>query len=147
MRYQETGELHLDFHGTAATAIDYVVKHFGQDALNRLMRKMARQVYRSIYEKLQAGDTGELLEHWRYFFEREKGDFELTRQENGKIILEVRECPAVRHLKKLGMKVNPEFCLQTKMINDAWSEGTPFVITTEKTGECSCRQTITPRSL
>lgn len=145
MRYQENGELHLDFHGTTATTIDYVAKHFGNDALRQLMERMAKQVYRSIYEHLQAGDTGELVEHWQYFFNREKSVFQITRHDNGIVELLVEECPAVRQLKKIGMKVSPDFCLQTKMINEAWSDGTPFTITTEKTGEASCRQTIIPK--
>lgn len=142
MRYQETGELHLDFHGATATTINYVVKHFGHDALRPLMAQMAKQVYRDIYTQLQAGNADALAEHWQYFFEREKGDFQITRHGDGSIELLVRECPAVRQLRAIGMDVSPDFCLQTKMINDAWSEGSPFVITTEKTGEASCRQTI-----
>ena len=145
MRYRETGELHLDFHGSTAITINHVVKNFGREALRQLMETMAKQVYRSIYQQLQAGNTDELVEHWQYFFEREKGNFQITRHPDGRIELLVRECPAVRHLKRLGLEVSPDFCLQTKMINDAWSDGTPFSITTEKTGEGTCRQTIIPR--
>jgi len=33
MRYQETGGLHLDFHGATNTTIDYVVDEYGVEAL------------------------------------------------------------------------------------------------------------------
>ena len=142
MRYRETGELHLDFHGLTGSTIDYILEHYGHDALVKIMTGMGQQVYRSIYEKLRAGDTSELAEHWQYFFEREQGKFTLDRHPDGQLELTVHECPAVRHLKKIGIPFHPTFCLQTELINQAWSEGTPFVITTEKTGECSCRQTV-----
>lgn len=142
MRYQEKGELHLDFHGATATTINYVLRCSGKEALREIMTRTAQQVYREIYTALQAGDTGPLLEHWEYFFTREGGDFSITRQDNGDIVLEVKSCPAVRHLMKLGMEVSEDFCLQTKMINEAWSEGSPFEIRTEKHGKCACTQTI-----
>ena len=145
MRYQEQGELHLDFHGTTAATINYIMKKFGCDALQTLMTRMAQLVYRDIYTKLQAGNTEALVEHWQYFFQREHGNFHITRHHDGSIELEVKECPAIRQLHAIGMTVPPDFCRQTQMMNDAWSENTPFAITTEKTGECSCIQTILPK--
>ncbi len=145
MRYRETGEIHLDFHGTLATTIDYIVNNFGLEVLRQLMTRMAQEVYRDIYSKLKAGDAEALAEHWQYFFKREHSDFQLIRHNDGRIELLVWKCPAVCRLKKLGMPVSPNFCEQTKMINDAWSDGTPFKITTEKTGNDSCRQTIIPQ--
>ena len=142
MRYQEKGELHLDFHGATATTIDYILRCSGKEALRKIMTRTARRVYREIYDALQAGDTVPLLEHWQYFFTREGGDFSITRQSNGDIVLEVKRCPAVRRLMELGMEVNADFCLQTQMINEALSENSPFDIHTEKRGECSCTQTI-----
>jgi len=142
MRYQENGELHLDFHGATATTINYVIKHFGHDALRSLMEQMAKQVYRDIYTQLQAGNAEALVAHWQYFFEREKGDFQIIRHNDGSIELQVGECPAVRQLRAIGMAVSPDFCLQTQMINEAWSNDSPFTIATRKTGEASCRQII-----
>ena len=94
---------------------------------------------------LKEGNPEALVEYWQYFLTREKGDFQITRCDDGKIELEIRECPAIRRLQEIGLDVNPDFCLQTKMLNDAWSDGTPWVITTEKTGAASCRQTIARR--
>ena len=125
LRYQENNELHLDFHGTTNTTLNYIAEKFGVDALKMILRKTGRDVYRSIREKLAAGDASELVEHLNWFFYREKGKYQLTVSGN-EITLEVFECPAIRHLKKLGLEVSEFACLQTSEVNAGMCEGTPW---------------------
>ena len=125
LRYQENNELHLDFHGTTNTTLNYIAEKFGVDALKMLLRKTGWDVYRSIREKLAAGDASELVEHLNWFFYREKGKYQLTVSGN-EITLEVFECPAIRHLKKLGLEVSEFACLQTSEVNAGMCEGTPW---------------------
>ena len=125
LRYQENNELHLDFHGTTNTTLNYIAEKFGVDALKMILRKTGRDVYRSIREKLAAGDASELIEHLNWFFYREQGKYQLTVSGN-EITLEVFECPAIRHLKKLGLKISDYACLQTSEVNAGMCEGTPW---------------------
>ena len=125
LRYQENNELHLDFHGTTNTTLNYIAEKFGVNALKMILRKTGRDVYRSIREKLTAGDASELIEHLNWFFYREKGKYQLTVSGN-EITLEVFECPAIRHLKKLGLEVSDYVCLQTSEVNAGMCEGTPW---------------------
>ena len=145
MRYREQGELHLDFHGATCTTIRYIREKYGMAALTELFHAMADQVYKQMHEKLRQGDPTELLEFWQYFFEREHGKFTLTSTGAQCYELLVEECPAVKHVRNLGMKNLDDCCLQTQMLNAALCCDTPFNITTTKLGTCSCRQTITPR--
>ena len=98
----------------------------------------------NIYEGLKRGCVSPLVEHWQYYLEREGGAFEIN-CEPGKTVLLLKECPALRHIRQRGATPSPCFCLQTKLMNDAWLEGTLFVIVTESTGDGSCRQTIQNR--
>lgn len=113
LRYQEDNELHLDFHGTTNTTLNYIAENYGVEALKEILRKTGRDVYKSIHEKLVKGDASELLEHLNWFYFREKGKYQLTVEEN-RIVLEVFECPAIRHLRKLGLEPSPHVCLQTR---------------------------------
>ena len=131
----------MDFHLATSATISYVLDEFGKPFLRELFRRTAQEVYRDIYENLKAGNSEPLLEHWEYYMKREGGDFELDRRDD-KVELNVRICPAVRHLRKQGKEPTPNFCLQTVLMNDAWSIGTPFSIKTAVSGEGSCRQTI-----
>ena len=146
MRYCETGELHLDFHGATNTTINYIAKNFGEEALHEIFFAVGQKVYKSIHKKLQHGDASELIEHWQYFFTREKGKFQIEETPEA-IILEVSECPAVRQLLKLGLAPSPLFCTQTIMVNEALCENTPFESQTEIMGCGQCRQTIKRRGV
>ena len=141
MRYQETGELHLDFHGATNTTIDYIVENYGPEAMQEIFFKVGHDVYKSIRENLQQGDKTELLQHWRHFFDREGCDY--TIEEDGETVtLTIKECPAVKHIRKLGLKLSPNFCDQTNYVNKGLCDRTGYTIDTVKTGEGSCIQTL-----
>ncbi len=144
MRYCSTGEVHLDFHGTTYVTIMYVLKNYGEAALEEIFRSTAHDVYRSIHTKLKAGDPSELLEFWRYYLKREEGDFAIAETPDG-AVLELKSCPAARHLPKLGLQYDPEFCRATDRLNRWLCDGSDYEIVTEKTGQCSCRQTLRRR--
>ncbi|OQC19197.1 MAG: hypothetical protein BWX70_03341 [Verrucomicrobia bacterium ADurb.Bin070] len=125
--------------------MEYVGSRYGREGLREVFRNTAQKVYRSINEKLKAGDWSELLEHWNYFMAREGADFSIVVTET-EAVLTVRRCPAVAHLRDLGMAPSAFFCDQTVLLNEAWCEGTPFEAVTEITGEGRCVQKIRKRS-
>ena len=139
LRYQENNELHLDFHGTTNTTLNYVAEKYGVDALKKILRKTGRDVYKSIHEKLLKGDASELLEHINWFYFREKSKYRLNVSEN-EIELEVFECPAIRHVRKLGLEPSEFACLQTSEVNAGMCEGTLWTSEVEILGEGHCVQ-------
>ncbi len=139
LRYQENNELHRDFHGTTNTTLDYIANNYGVDALREILRATGRDVYKSIHEKLAKGDASELLEHLNWFYFREGAKYKLTVQPD-EIQLEVFECPAIRHLKKLGLAVSPHCCLQTSEVNAGMCENTQWETETNVIGEGHCVQ-------
>lgn len=141
LRYQENNELHLDFHGTTNTTLTYIAEHYGEEALKMILRKTGRDVYKSIHDKLAKGDASELLEHLNWFFFREKGKYILKADEN-EIVLEVLVCPAIRHLRKLGLEPSKYVCLQTSEVNAGMCEGTPWHSEVKVLGEGHCIQTF-----
>jgi hypothetical protein len=145
MRYQETGELHLDFHGAVNTTIQYIAKRFGQVALREIFDHVGKDVYKSIHEGLANDDPRELKEHLDYFFRRENGEFELRDTTDG-FVLEVSKCPAVEHVRKLGLELSPGFCRQTTDVNNALCDGTPWQCRTEVMAPGVCRQTFSRRT-
>ena len=142
LRYQDNNELHRDFHGTTNTTLNYIAEHFGVEALKGILRKTGHDVYKSIREKLERGDASELVEHLNWFFFREQGRYRLT--VNGdEIIFEVLECPAIRHLRKLGETPSPYVCLQTSEVNAGMCENSPWRSEVRVLGEGHCIQTFT----
>ena len=141
MRYTDTGNLHKDFHLATAETISYVMDKYGKPFLRELFRRTAREVYRDIYESLKAGDVEPLLEYWEYYLKREGGEFELRRGKNETELI-IKACPAVRHMREREKEPASSFCLQTVLMNEAWSSDTPFSIETVISGEGTCRQIV-----
>ena len=141
MRYCSTGEVHLDFHGSTYVGVKYLFDHFGLAAVDEVLEATARNVYKSIFERLQAGDTSELICHWRYYLEREKCDFSLTENPDGSAVLLLRECPMLRQLSKENMLDRTLACRITEAMNEVWCKNSPFEIITEHL-EKGCRQTL-----
>lgn len=144
LRYHETGNIHLDFHGATNTTIDFIVANYGVAVLHEIFEKVGKDVYADIRAHLIAGDAQELVRHWRHFFEREKADFDIA-VEGDEIVLTVRRCPAYAHVQKIAPSVSPWFCDQTVKTNEAMAEGSPFEVATEITGPGACRQIIRKR--
>lgn len=145
MRYQETGEVHLDFHRSTNGTITYLRDNYDREFLDDTFRRMGRDVYRAIHEDLRLGNPGHLVEHWTYYFDREGGLYTLEREDD-EIRFIVHQCPAIAYLQSRGIPVDPDFCRQTIIINDTLAESTPFEITTEVLGGGRCVQTIRRRA-
>ncbi len=145
MRYRDTGQVHMDFHRTINGTIAWLRKHYGIGMVDEVLRRTARDVYRSIREDLMAGDTGHLVAHWTYYLEREGGEFTVERDHDTTRVV-VHRCPAVGYLARKGIPPDEAFRRQTAVLNDALCEGTPFVIETELLDGQSYRQTVRRRT-
>ncbi len=75
MRYMDKGEVHKDFHLATNETINFVLSEYGKEFLAELFRRTAQNVYRDIYSNLLKGNYQPLLEHWKYYYTREDGVF------------------------------------------------------------------------
>ena len=141
LRYQENNELHRDFHSSTNMTLDYIAEKYGVEALKMILRRTGRKVYKSIHDKLARGDASELVEHLNWFFMREQVKYQLT-VEDDKIVFEVFDCPAHRHLQKLGQQISQYSCLQTSEVNAGMCEDTPWESEVEIIAPGRCRQTF-----
>ena len=144
LRYNDDGNVHMDFHGATNTTIDFIIKKYGIEIMNDIFKKVGNDVYADIKEHINAGNINMLAEHWQHFFDREGADYSISVKED-EIILTVNKCTAYEHVRKLVGNVSPHFCDQTIKTNEAIADGTPYKITTEILGEGSCKQIIRKR--
>ena len=145
MRYTDTGEVHKDFHLATNATIDFVLSEYGIDFLKELFSRTAKNVYKDIYENLQKGDYQPLLEHWKYYYTREKGVFTVVESDGG-FSFNVTDCPACRHLKEKNTPVTENFYLQISLLNESWSENTPFTIETQLISEGEYKMLVRKKS-
>lgn len=109
--------LHKDFHGSLSCGFSYVTEKYGVEGFQEYCKEVARNVYSSLSEKIKESGLKALEEHWNNIFTLEEGNFALY-YEGPVLVLEVKECPAIAHMKKRGYKIAENFCEHTKLVNE-----------------------------
>lgn len=145
LRYASGGELHRDFHASILDGANYMRDNYGEDALREVLFNTGTKVYKTLHEKLVAGDPSELLAWWRYYMDREGADYTLEETQDG-AILTVRDCPALKHLENRAIPGGKGLCSATRILNEAFCSDSPYEIILEETGSRSCRQILRRRS-
>ena len=141
LRYESGGELHRDFHASILDGANYMRDNYGDEALREVLFNVGTKVYKTLHEKLVAGDPSELIAWWRYYMDREGADYSIEETSDG-AVLTVRDCPAIGHLEFRKIPGGKGLCAATRMLNDAFCSGSPYEIVLEETGARSCRQVL-----
>ena len=141
LRYRSGGELHRDFHASILDGANYVRDNYGEDALREVLFNTGTKVYRTIHEKLAAGDPSELIAWWRYYLDREGTDYSLEETTDG-AVLTVKDCAALKHLEARKIPGGKGLCAATRILNEAFCSGSPYEIGLEEMGDFSCRQVL-----
>ena len=144
LRYRSEGEVHKDFHGLTCATLHYLMDNYGEDAVREVLSNTAEKVYKTIHNALCEGDCSELSEFWEYYMKRECAGFTIERLEGG-VKMTVCDCPAQRHLLKLGRKADPVLCKATRIFNEALVKGSLFSAELREAGPYSCIQIIKRR--
>ena len=146
LRYASGGELHRDFHASILDGANYVRDNYGDAALQEVLFNTGTKVYRTMHEKLVAGDPSELIAWWRYYLDREGSDYTLEEAADG-ATLTVRDCAALKHLENRKIPNGKGLCTATRLLNEALCTGSPYEIVLEETGDRSCRQILRRKPL
>jgi hypothetical protein len=130
MRYQDSGEVHKDFHLATNRTIDYIMTRYDEEFLSQLCRRTAQDVYRDIHSHLISGDSEALLEHLAYYTEREAGQFAIERA-GDRVVFHMESCPMHRQIIDRGQVVSPHMGRFLELLYGYWADRTPFTITVE----------------
>ena len=109
--------VHKDFHGALSYGIDFIVQKHGLTGLRKYLAGLARTVYAPLADRLGREGLVALHDHWRDVFTVEDGEFELD-ERDGVLILHVKTCPAIAHMKSNHYPISPHFCEHTRMLNE-----------------------------
>ena len=145
LRYQSGGELHRDFHASILDGVNYVRDNYGEESLREVLFNMGTKVYKTIHEKLVAGDPSELIAWWRYYLDREGSDYTLEETVDG-AVLTVRDCAPLKHLETRKIPGGKGLCAATRILIEAFCSDSPFEIVLDETGDYGCRQVLRRRA-
>ncbi|MBM4045119.1 MAG: hypothetical protein FJ279_08395 [Planctomycetes bacterium] len=109
--------VHKDFHGAMSYGLTFLQRQYGDREMEDYLRQVGRVVYSPLSRALRERGLVALEEHWRRIFTLEGGDFDL-RYEGEALVLEVRRCPAIHHMRQRGYHVADRYCEHTRLVND-----------------------------
>ena len=117
--------LHKDFHGALNLALEYLRKRFGNDSVRGYLRQCAKSFHAPLIRNLRRQGLFALKEHFKkiYAVEGVPARIHCSKDE---LRLETDFCPAVKHIRKIGMTVSPLFNETERTVHEAICENTPF---------------------
>ena len=124
-RASDNEYLHKDFHGALSTGIEYLHRQFGSEAVREYLRTFALTYYAPLRAKLKADGLAALKQHFQKIYASEEGEIEIALA-NDELVLTVKACPAVKHMREHNYPVACLFIETTRTVNEALCEGTPY---------------------
>jgi hypothetical protein len=115
---QDMPNVHKDFHGCMSFGLGFLADNYGPAEMEEYLRRVARNVYAPLIESLRTRGLQALYDHWNSVMTLEGADFELNLASYGALVLEVRKCPAIHHMKERGYPIAEHFCESTHIVND-----------------------------
>lgn len=117
--------LHKDFHGALNLALEYLRKRFGDDAVRDYLRQYAKSFHAPLTRNLRRRGLVALKEHFKKIYDLEGAPVRINCTKD-ELRLETDFCPAVKHIRKIGMTVSPLFSETERAVHEAICEDTPF---------------------
>ncbi len=110
--------IHKDFHGCFSFGLKFLLENYGEAEVEAYLRRLARNAYAPLIEALRLRGLPALHDHWQHIMTLEAADFDLRFANDDTLVLEVRECPAIAHMRARGYTICSHFCEATRIVND-----------------------------
>lgn len=117
--------LHKDFHGALSTGIEYLHTRFGEEAVRDYLRQFTSAYYSPLKKRLCKNGLSTLKDYFENMYANEDGEITTTLNDN-ELVISVRSCPAVMHMRGHGYTVAKLFRETTETVNSTLCDGTPY---------------------
>jgi hypothetical protein len=121
-----------DFYFAVNAIFRHIHDRFGMNELIAYWRSLGREYYRDRSRRWADGGPGTVAEDWRTYFLNEPGADVHVRHDDRTAELDVRVCPAIKHLRESGRDIVPYFCEHCDHVCGAMAEAAGY--TFERTG-------------
>ncbi len=133
-----------DFCFAINATFGFIHDRLGYDALQRYWHELGSRYYAPVTAAWKRGGLPEVGRYWRAFFDAEPGAEVTVEVAADRVTVDVRVCPAFKHLRAHGREVFPCFCQHCYFVSEA--AGAPAGLTVRiQGGNGACRQTFAPR--
>lgn len=108
-----------DFYFAINATFRFLLKHFGTEGWKAWLREMGRNYYAPVNQRWREGGLAEVAAYWKDFFDAEPGGNVGVATKGDEVHIEVRQCPAIKHLKDAGREIVPCYCQHCGILGQA----------------------------
>ncbi len=131
-----------DFYLAINATFRFVQNRFGMEGLRRYWHALGTSYFRPVAERWREGGLQAVASYWSSFFAAEPGADVEVEESPDAVVLHVRVCPLIAHLRSQGREVLPCLCQHCYFVSEAIGE-TSGVHVRIRGGNGSCTQRFT----
>ncbi|NLC57061.1 MAG: hypothetical protein GX774_09510 [Armatimonadetes bacterium] len=132
-----------DFYFAINATFRFFYERWGEEGLTRYWEALGREYFAPLSRHFREGGLAAVEEYWRDFFAAEPGGEVTVRRDGEQVTLEVRVCPAIRHLRAHGREVMPLYCRHCDVVSGTIAREAGLRFGREG-GDGACRQWFAP---
>ena len=133
-----------DFYFAINATFRFIEQQFGLEGLRRYWQELGASYYAPVTTAWKRGGMPVVADYWRAFFAAEPGAEVEVAATGEEVTLEVRACPAMKHLRAHQRQIVPCFCQHCYYVSEAMAAPVGLTVRVEG-GNGACRQTFLPR--
>ena len=111
-----------DFYYAPNATFRFILQRRGPDGWRRYLEAMGREYFAPVNRQWAQGGLAAVARYWRAFFAAEPGAEVDVVERPDRVEVQVRVCPALRHLRAGGREIVPEFCQHCHWLGAARAE-------------------------
>jgi len=134
-----------DFYFAINATFRFVLSRFGLDGLRRYWTDLGRQYFAPVADRWRNGGLPAVAAYWRAFFAAEPGAEVVVSESKDAVTLDLKVCPAIKHLRANRREIVSCFCQHCYFISETMATPAGLTVHVEG-GDGSCRQTFQLRA-
>jgi len=117
--YIYSQSVHKDFYIVMNYLIKFIRENYEEKYLESFFNNSAAYIYKPLINRIRDNGLIEIKKHLEKIFSIENGEFNLSFRENeDKLIFEVKKCPAICYMKNNKIEIDKDFCkYSTEVVN------------------------------
>lgn len=131
-----------DFYFAVNATFRWIYENWGEEDLTAYWRTLGREHYAKLTRCFAAGGLQAVYDYWREFFANEPGGEVFVELLDDRVVITVKQCPAISHLRAHGRDIMPLYCRHCTVVSQAMCEGAGIAVEVEG-GDGACVQVFT----
>ena len=130
-----------DFYFATNATFRFLLARLGVEGWRRYLGDLGRDYFAPVNQQWREGGMPAVARYWREFFAAEPGAVVAVAEQADRVVVEVHECPAIKHLRAGGREIVREYCQHCYHLGSARAAAAGLTMRLEG-GNGSCRQTF-----